>query len=438
MMKKKFWLTLFSLASALCLCCGLVACGETPKDPDPPAASIEGVWTGATAEVAVSDASDPTEMAFTANVKVVGDTAYVVLEIAPAGESAAVGGFACYALAKQTDGSYSFTYDPENDLGHAAAKLNSENKLEIVSDMTSAAGTEMTLTFTAKAELAAGLGLTGIWYELVGSDGVNYSYTAGENHYDFTEKKLYAFDDEENLTVVEVGKYTVVAYTGHMPQVIYKSGNEYFVDDPHIKLTQTAPTSPTPPATDDPVDGVWTGATGTHTLTATVKIVDDKAYAVIVEQDTTDPYHYTHYRAKVLEKQGDGSYTLTDDTGNYTGALDGDDLVVTMPGSFVGQSDDATVTFSEKQELPAALTISGPYHPADFPLEFNFTTHEVKQSGVVIDGVQFVNVGNYIMIVAPTPGTSEVTLLIVFQKEGTYYYVGGLSQPVALTAGQPA
>lgn len=195
---------------------------------------------------------------------------------------------------------------------------------------------------------------------------------------------------------------------------------------------------PTPAAAT--VEGYWTGSDlQDSTLTAAVKLVDDKAYAVIVmEQDTR-----IYYRAKIFDKQEDGSYRLEEQTGSgtlvYTGKLNADNnLVVTMPGSFVGQSDDATVTFSEKQELPAALTISGPYHPADFPLEFNFTTHEVKQSGVVIDGVQFVNVGNYIMIVAPTPGTSEVTLLIVFQKEGTYYYVGGLSQPVALTAGQPA
>ncbi len=250
-MKRKLFTTLLALAAAMCLCLGLAACGnepETPQDPqtpeDPPAetGSVEGYWTGATAQISLSDASDPAEMTFAAGVKLVGDTAYVVLEIVEEGGTSSPAGLVGYVLAKQADGTYTFTYDPQSDFGHVAGKLTADGKLEIVTDMLSPSAQEaLTLTFTAKTELAAGLGLTGTWYELIGLDGANYSYTAGKNRYDFTNQKLYAFESEQALTVVEVGKYTLFTYPDQMPQIIFRSGDEYFVGDMHLKLTQTAP-----------------------------------------------------------------------------------------------------------------------------------------------------------------------------------------------------
>ncbi len=417
-MKRKFLTVLLALVAALCLCFGLVACGETPTKPqDPPAKSetIEGYWTGATAEVSISSNSDPTEMSFAASVKLVGDTAYVVFTMTPATESSVTVGRIGYALSKQENGSYSFTYDPQNDVGHVAGKLNADNKLEIISDMWTQ--TETTLTFTAKTALPAGLGLTGTWYELTSSDGVDYTYTAGKNHYDFNDKKLYTFDTEQDITVVEVGNYTLFTYTGHMPQVIYKSGNDYFVDDMYIKLTQTAPATPVPPATES-IEGVWTGGEGIATGAAiTIDVDGDAAYMVV---KLGEGYFYS---ALTEAEDGGFSHTIPGEA-TVTLKLNAENKLEYKSIPAAGAPSEAkeqTIVFPDKAALPSALNITGTkYAVIDRELlTVNFgaaTTFSLGNKAATQDLV--VNVGGY-KVITGTVGAypTEPITIVVFEGE---------------------
>ena len=194
-MKRKLLTVLFALATTLCLCFGLAACRDQVKrneDPEEPA-PMEGYWTGATAHIAMSEASGPTEVSFAASVKLVDDTAYVVCAITYAeGIGTITDAQVGYILTKQTDGSYSFTYDPQKDEGHMVGKLNADDKLEIVTDLLPLTHTGLTLTFTTKADLPAGLGLTGIWYALIAdvtpdiTNDMNYRYPEEKTYFDFT------------------------------------------------------------------------------------------------------------------------------------------------------------------------------------------------------------------------------------------------------------
>ncbi len=416
---KKHFLRVLTVMLMVCLGIGvLAACGdgkETPEEP-PATETIEGVWTDGTGEMANS----------TVTLDVDGNTLHVVVKTSD--------GYSYNAFTKAADGS--FTYSPSAAMGTITLSLNAENKLEYKYTPGTEGGKAETFTYETKAALPAALDITGTKY-------TTYNGTEATITFGATPAITYDGEPLDNVKAVDVGGFKVFSASmedADVTAIVYKDGNtnKAYVsldgENPGAGetciLSDTAPT----PAPADPMDGVWTGGTATgsmytYTLTATVKIVGNKAYAVIMEQHSEGQNQYTHYRVKILEKQGDGSYKLIEGTDVYTGTLNAQNqLVVTMPGSMVGQSGTATVTFTDQADLPAPIAPSGTLYPnqAGNSLEINFTTKELKQGTQSVPNAQFVNVGNYIVISVSIPNMGSADF-IVYENNGTYYWVAGAS-----------
>ncbi len=204
--------------------------------------------------------------------------------------------------------------------------------------------------------------------------------------------------------------------------------------------------------TTDPIEGVWTGAEALDTtFTATVKVVEEQAFAVI--EAVYDEEIYGIY-GKVLDKQTDGTYKLTETSGEdvltYTGALNAqNNLVITIPGSLMGEDGDVTLTFTQKAALPAALGLAGTYYGTVVNTDFeaDFTAKTVKINGddaSSVYTVNFTDVGAYTVITmkdeAPSEGLPGFVNILTVCKVGEKYLAYGVpsaTEPFALSKTRP-
>ncbi len=405
-MKKHILRTLVVMLMA-CLGVGiLAACGGKATDP------IEGVWTGTTGEAAN----------VTITIDVEGDSAHMVQKVE--------GGYYYIALTQAADGGYSYTQGDSV----ITVKLSEENKLEIKNGTTTA-------VFETKASLPSAPNITGTKYATFNDEDVEITFgntpaiKLGDTS--LTEVKLINVGAYKVFTAKNgQNSVQVVAYQEQSKNYAFFGGESYELSD----------TAPTPPPATATIEGYWTGATaGNIAYTASVKVVDDEAYAVVEAKSGNSSYYF----AKILSKQTDGSYkleeavsgsssgdgthtTTTVNTYTYTGKLDANGkLVVTIPGALVSSTagEEVTLTFTTKADLPAGISPTGTLYPTTvhFPITLDFTNKKVIEGTTELTGPKFVNVGSYVVIGGKISmqGVPEQTLCFaVLQKQTKYYLVG--------------
>ncbi len=188
-------------------------------------------------------------------------------------------------------------------------------------------------------------------------------------------------------------------------------GTEYTViasDAEGSTITLTARWKSTEPTPALDINGVWTHE-GT---TITIKFAENAGGAV-VKSGTT----YTYFTLTLAE----GTYTGTDFTGDKTIKItvSGSDLAVTLP--YYTMAD----TYTRTSALPENLVLEGTYSDDTDSLSIDFTSKQVTMSSEPVDGAQFENLGNYIII-----KTEGMTIIVYEDAEKYYAYAGDMGMEI--------